>query len=107
MALPLDFCDGASGLGSCDARRRECGQRKSGVHAGGGARSAGEERRAARLIFQVSGCRREGIGDGVQAGGRGRECRRVLSRDSRVQIAASGIGRAGGRESERLSAGGQ
>ena len=35
----------------------------------GGGWSAGEERRAARLIFQVSGCRREGIGDGVQAGG--------------------------------------
>ena len=69
-ALPLDFCNGASGLGSRDARRRECGRRNSGVQAGGG-RSAGEERRAAPLIFQVSGCKREGIGDSVQAGGGG------------------------------------
>ena len=75
--------------------------------AGGGGQSAGEERRAARLIFQVSRCRQEGIGDDVQAGGEGgRECRRALSRDSGVQTATSGVGRAGGRESERLSAGG-
>ena len=67
--------------------------------------SAGGERRTERLIFQVFGCRQEGIGDGVQAGG-GRSAggRRVGTRGSRQQV--SGVERAGGRESERRSAGG-
>ena len=49
------------GVKSAGGGNRECRR--------GGARSAGEERHATRLIFQVSECRRDGIGDDVQVGG--------------------------------------